>query len=65
MDDNSAITATSTPTDATMSTKICNGDYYTKNAIFDASIINAYDRAEYKLVNMDAVTTGTKHRSSI
>jgi len=48
-----------------METKICNADYYPKNGIFDATITNAYDKNEYKLVNMDVSTIGTKHRSSI
>ena len=66
MDDSSAITAVSTPTDTTMDPKICNGDYYKNNAIFDASITDALNSNEYKLVNMDTTTTpNNKHRSSI
>ena len=41
IDDGSAITDTSSPTDTTMDTKICNADYYKKNSVFDSSVAAA------------------------
>lgn len=38
MDDNTAITDTSSPSDTAISTKTCNANYYPKNSVFDSGV---------------------------
>ena len=53
LDDGSAITDTTSPTDTTMDTKICNANYYEKNSVFDSSVAaaDAYSADKFALVN--------------